>query len=166
MLNFFSVLLLTTRIVSLLTTTGHDPTPDAFVFAQACIESQTPEVSAQRLCAVAFVESRYKFRAVNSGGHCGAWQQAPRWSQMFGDDCWTPDGRLTCRQPGGEGVVCEELMDVYLAARVAARHLTLIEQRRNEDGLGLCRYAGATGERCRHYRTAVARAERHLNSQP
>ncbi len=79
---------------------------------------------------------------------------------MWGDDCYDDAGRLTCRQPGGLGVTCEELVDVTTAARVASRHLTYLTRRYH--GRALCRYAGATGQRCGQYAAAVARAERHL----
>jgi len=134
--------------------------PDAFVFAEVCMDNATPLVSAARLCAVAYVESRLHYRANNSGGHCGAWQQHPMWSGMWGDDCYDDTGRLTCRQPGGLGVACEELVDVTVAARVASRHLHYLTRR--YQGRALCRYAGARGERCTRYVAAVARAERYL----
>lgn len=149
-----TTLLLTLRIAALLT--GTDRLADAPLFASACVRSATPRVSAERLCAVAYVESAYRYRAVNAGGHCGAWQQHPHWSQMWGDDC--ADG---CRQPGGAGVTCEELMDVPTAARVAARHLDYLE-RHPRPRPALCRYAGATGARCEQYTNAVARVESWL----
>ena len=79
---------------------------------------------------------------------------------MWGDDCYDDAGRLTCRQPGGLGVTCEELVDVTTAARVASRHLTYLTRRYHDRAL--CRYAGATGQRCGQYAAAVARAERYL----
>jgi hypothetical protein len=154
-----TTLLLTLRIASLLMATGHDAT-DAHLFAMACTRNATPLVSAERLCAVAFVESKHRARVVNAGGHCGAWQQHPQWSGMWGDDCYDDAGRLTCMQPGGAGVACEELVDVTVAARVASRHLTYLT--RHYHDRALCRYAGATGQRCGRYTAAVARAERHL----
>lgn len=154
-----TTLFLTLRIAALLTSTGHDPT-DSHLFAMACTRNATELVSAERLCAVAFVESKHRYRAHNAGGHCGAWQQHPAWSQMWGDDCYDGDGRLTCRQPGGLGVTCEELMDVTTAARVASRHLHYLTRR--YDRRALCRYAGARGERCTRYVAAVTRAERSL----
>jgi len=154
-------LILTFRLVLMLHAEGH-PYEDAGVFARACVRAETPHVSAETLCAVAYVESKHRFRAVNAGGFCGAWQQHPQWSQMWGDDCWEGNERL-CRQPGGEGVSCAELLDVNLAARVAARHLTYLTQRHGERAL--CRYAGATGERCTRYTTAVARAERLIRRE-
>jgi hypothetical protein len=154
-----TTLLLTLRIASLLMTTGHDAT-DSHLFAMACTRNATPLVSAERLCAVAFVESKHRARVVNAGGHCGAWQQHPMWSGMWGDDCYDAAGRLTCMQPGGAGVACEELVDVTVAARVASRHLTYLTRRHHDRAL--CRYAGARGERCGRYVAAVARAERHL----
>ena len=157
-----TTLLLTLRIASLLMTTGHDAT-DAHLFAMACTRNATPLVSAERLCAVAFVESKHRARVVNGTGHCGAWQQHPRWSQMWGDDCYDDAGRLTCRQPGGLGVTCEELVDVTTAARVASRHLTYLTRRYHDRAL--CRYAGATGQRCRDYTAAVRRIERGLEGR-
>lgn len=141
-------LLLTLRIAALLTVTGHDAT-DAALFAAACVRESTPLVSPERLCAVAYVESKMTYRAVNAGGHCGAWQQHPRWTVDFSDDAGP--------------VSCEELMDVPTAARIAARHLTRLEARPRGQRTPLCRYAGATGERCRNYTLAVARAERRLS---
>lgn len=135
--------------------------PDAFLFAQVCTDNATPLVSAERLCSVAYVESRLNFRAHNAGGHCGAWQQHPTWSGMFGDDCYSDSGQLLCRQPGGLGVECEALMDATLAGRVAARHLHYLT-RRHGSTRSLCRYAGATGERCSRYRNAVMSMERKL----
>ena len=155
----FDIFMLTLRVATLLTVTGHDPA-DAHTFADACMRNATPLVSPERLCAVGFVESKMRYRAHNAGGHCGAWQQHPAWSGMWGDDCYTEDGTLTCRQPGGAGVTCEELMDVTLAARVASRHLHYLTRRHGDRAL--CRYAGARGERCRRYVTAVLRAERAL----
>jgi hypothetical protein len=152
--DVLTTFLLTLRIAALLTTT--DRLQDAPLFASACVRHATPHVSAERLCAVAYVESAYRYAAVNAGGHCGAWQQHPRWSQMWGDDC--ADG---CRQPGGEGVTCEELLDVPTAARVAARHLDYLE-RHPRPRPALCRYAGASGGRCRDYTNAVARVELRL----
>jgi hypothetical protein len=149
-----TALFLTFRIALLLAET--ERVLDAPVFAAACAREATPEVSPARLCAVAFVESRYSYRATNAGGHCGAWQQHPRWSQMWGDDC--AEG---CRQPGGAGVTCGELLDVNLAARVAARHLTYLE-RHPRNRPPLCRYAGASGPRCESYREAVRNVERAL----
>jgi hypothetical protein len=146
--------LLTIRIAILLT--GTQRIEDAPLFASACVRESTAMVSPARLCAVAFVESGYRYRATNRGGPCGAWQQHPQWSQMWGDDC--ADG---CRQPGGEGVTCEELLDVPTAARVAARHLDYLE-RHPRPRPALCRYAGASGGRCRDYTTAVARVELRL----
>ena len=151
--------LLTVRIASMLTSTGHDAT-DSHLYALACTRNATPLVSAERLCAVAYVESKHRARAVNAGGHCGAWQQHPAWSGMWGDDCYDDAGRLTCMQPGGDGVACEELVDVTVAARVASRHLHYLTRR--HQGRALCRYAGARGERCSRYVAAVARAERAL----
>jgi hypothetical protein len=152
-----TTLLLTFRIAILLT--GTQRIEDAPLFASACVRESTAMVSPARLCAVAFVESGYRYRATNRGGHCGAWQQHPQWSQMWGDDC--ADG---CRQPGGAGVTCEELMDVPTAARVASRHLTYLETHpRNRSPL--CRYAGATGQRCRDYTAAVRRIERGLEGR-
>ena len=141
-----TVVFLTIRIAALLTTTGHDAA-DAALFATACVRESTPLVSPERLCAVAYVESKMTYRAVNAGGHCGAWQQHPRWTVDFSDD---------------GPVSCEELMDVPTAARIAARHLTRLEARPRGQRAPLCRYAGATGERCRAYTNAVARAERRL----
>ena len=155
-----TALFLTLRIATLLTTTGHDPV-DAALFATVCTRNATALVSAERLCAVAYVESKHRARVVNAGGHCGAWQQHPAWSGMWGDDCYNDAGRLTCRQPGGMGVTCEELVDVTMAARVAARHLHYLTARHR--GRALCRYAGARGERCTRYVAAVARAERALS---
>jgi len=154
------ILILTLRVAALLTHTGHDPS-DAHLFALACVRHATPSVSAETLCAVAFVESNPRYRAPNAGGHCGAWQQHPQWSQMWGDDCYDDAGHLTCRQPGGLGVSCEELMDVPTAARIAARHLHYLTRRHGDRAL--CRYAGARGERCTRYAAAVTRAERHLS---
>ena len=154
-----TTLLLTLRIASLLMTTGHDAT-DSHLFAMACVRNATPLVSAERLCAVAFVESKHRARVVNAGGHCGAWQQHPMWSGMWGDDCYDDAGRLTCMQPGGAGVACEELVDVTVAARVASRHLHYLTRR--HQGRALCRYAGARGARCSRYVAAVTRAERYL----
>jgi hypothetical protein len=141
-----TTILLTLRIAALLTTTGHDAT-DAALYATVCVRESTPLVSPERLCAVAYVESKMTYRAVNAGGHCGAWQQHPRWTRDFGD---------------AGPVSCEELMDVPTAARVAARHLTRLESRPRGDRTPLCRYAGATGERCRDYTLAVTRAESRL----
>ena len=153
--------LLAIRLALLAIYTGHDPA-DAGRFAEVCVREATHNTSPQRLCAVAWVESRLRYRATNRGGHCGAWQQHPRWSAMWGDDCWQDD-TLTCRQPGGQGVTCEELMDLTLAARVAARHLTYLT-RRYESG-ALCRYAGATGERCVRYAARVVKVERLLSGR-
>lgn len=135
--------------------------PDAFLFAQVCERNATPLVTAERLCSVAYVESRLSYRAHNAGGHCGAWQQHPKWAGMWGDDCYSDSGSLTCRQPGGLGVDCAELLDVTVAGRVAARHLHYLS-RRYGSNRSLCRYAGATGERCSRYRNAVIRMERKL----
>ena len=156
----FTAFLLTLKIAALLTSTGHDAS-DSHLFALACTRNATPLVSAERLCAVAFVESKHRARVVNAGGHCGAWQQHPVWSGMWGDDCYDDAGRLTCMQPGGAGVACEELVDVTVAARVASRHLHYLTRR--HQGRALCRYAGARGERCSRYTAAVARAERALS---
>ena len=135
------------------------PTPhDALLFARACTtEGRRHNVDPALLCAVAWVESRWTYDATNRG-HCGAWQQSPRWSQMWGDDCWK-GAELACRQPGGAGVTCEELVDVPTAARVAARHLSYLQARYPD---ALCRYAGATGERCGRYVEAVERVRRLL----
>jgi hypothetical protein len=143
--------------------TGHDPS-DALLFAETCQREATPLVTAHRLCAVAWVESRLRPRAVNGGGHCGAWQQHPRWSQMWGDDCYTAEGVLTCRQPGGDGVTCGELTgDVNTAGRVAARHLHYLTARYGTGAL--CRYAGATGVRCIRYASRVRKIELMLGGQ-
>jgi hypothetical protein len=141
-----TTILLTLRIAALLTTTGHDAT-DAALFAVACTRNATPLVSAERLCAVAFVESKMHHAAVNASGHCGAWQQHPRWTAALSDD--------------GALLECGELTDVTYAARVAARYLDRLE-RRHHARPPLCRYAGATGERCANYALAVARVELRL----
>lgn len=156
----FDIFMLTIKVLTLLTPTGHDAA-DSHLFALTCARNSTGLVSAERLCAVAFVESRHNYRALNGGGHCGAWQQHPDWSAMWGDDCYDNDGRLTCKQPGGLGLTCGELMDVVTAGRVAARHLHYLTRRHGDRAL--CRYAGARGERCTRYAAAVARAERHLS---
>ena len=141
-----TTILLTLRIAALLTTTGHDAT-DAALFAVACVRESTALVSPARLCAVAFVESKMHHDAVNASGHCGAWQQHPRWTAALSDDGGVMD--------------CGELIDVTYAARVAARYLDRLERRAHARP-PLCRYAGATGERCRNYATAVARVELRL----
>ena len=138
--------LLTLKIASLLTSTGHDAS-DSHLFAMACTRNATELVSAERLCAVAFVESKMHHDAVNASGHCGAWQQHPRWTADFSDD--------------GAQMDCGELTDVTYAARVAARYLTRLEARHHARP-PLCRYAGATGERCRAYTLAVTRVESRL----
>jgi hypothetical protein len=152
-----TVVILMLRIAAILAHT--ERTDDAHLFALACSKEATPHVSAYRLCAVAFVESSFRYDAHNEGGHCGAWQQHPRWSGMWGDDC--AEG---CRQPGGLGVTCEELLDVPTAARVAARHLTYLELHpRNRSAL--CRYAGASGARCESYTHRVLNTERRLRGE-
>lgn len=147
------------RLALLAVVTGHDPS-ETLRFAEVCGREATPYVTAERLCAVAWVESRLRPRVVNSGGHCGAWQQHPRWSQMWGDDCYTNEGTLTCRQPGGAGISCGELTDINTAGRVAARHLHYLTRRYGAGAL--CRYAGATGLRCARYASRVTKIEAYL----
>lgn len=83
------------------------------------------------LIAVAAVESRWSPHAgcTTPGRACGAYQQIPRLSGMWSDDCWSgPD--LICRQPGGAPLSPGELSgDVYLQTRVAARHLSYLRDR-------------------------------------
>ena len=141
--------------LTIATTPGHHATTahDIWTMAHACATEAPPHgLDPALLCAVAWVESRWSYRATN-GHHCGAWQQSPAWSAMWGDDCW--DGStLLCRQPGGAGVDCEELMDVPTAARVAARHLAYLSARYDRP---LCRYSGSTGINCERYEGAVER---------
>jgi len=155
-----SALLLTMRLA--LALAPHDRVADAPLLAAVCERYATPLVSAQLLCSVAFVESKGNGRAVNAGGHCGAWQQHPMWSGMWGDDCYRDNGSRVCRQPGGLGVTCEELTDVTLAGRVAARHLHYLASNPRNRSV-LCRYSGSTGERCTRYTNAVRRIENRLN---
>jgi hypothetical protein len=139
----------------------HARTPhDVWTLANAVESAATPLVSARLLLAVAWVESTWHHNPTTNPNHCGAWQQnpAPDISAMWGDDCW--DGHtVTCRQPGGAGVDCEELTDQFRAAVVAARHLTYTISRRGLIG-GLCRYHGAPAdsERCASYTRRVCGA--------
>lgn len=86
------------------------------------------------LMAVGYVENRWSPDCGRVA--CGPYQQLARYSQMWGDDCWT-DGRLTCRQPGGAGVTSDQLVkDVRLATRVAARHLRYLIRTKKDSALG------------------------------
>ena len=152
----FKTLYLTVRLLALT-----NNAENAYIYADACVRNETENISAERLCAIAHVESRYIFNAVNNSGHCGSWQQHPKWSLMWGDDCYDNYGRLICRQPGGNGLSCEELLDVYVSARVAARHLNYLYRRNNRNYL--CRYAGATGQRCVNYTNSVSRIENEIS---
>ena len=139
----------------------HARTPhDVWTLATAVESAATPLVSARLLLAVGFVESTWHHSPAGNPNHCGTWQQnpAPDISAMWGDDCW--DGHtVTCRQPGGAGVACEELTDQFRAAVIAARHLHYVIERR---GLrrGLCRYLGQPfkSEECADYLGRVCSA--------
>ena len=89
------------------------------------------------MLAVAEVESTWSPRAgcARPGHGCGVYQQVPRWSGMWADECW--DGAtLTCRQPGGAPLSIPELQDVYRATEVAARHLSYLRARYPHSWIG------------------------------
>lgn len=82
------------------------------------------------MLAISEVESTWDRTAGcgHDGRGCGLYQQVPASSQRWGDDCW--DGSTyTCGWRNGEGVSQEELVDVYRATEVAARHLSYLRDR-------------------------------------
>ena len=132
-------LLLTLLALLTLTTAERASTPLDVAITVHAAHAIAPRygVDPLDLLAIAWVESRYIRTAgcAHPGRGCGIYQQVPRWSGMLGDDCW--DGAdLTCRQPGGEGVAAEELLDVYRATETAARAMRLLQSRYGAEWVG------------------------------
>ena len=99
------------------------------------------------LLAVAEVESTWSRTAgcTHDGRGCGLYQQVPASSQRWGDDCWS-GATYTCGWRNGEGVAAGELIDVYRATEVAARHLRYLQDRYPDAWVG----AYNRGPRRRH----------------
>jgi len=87
------------------------------------------------LAATGFHESRYFRDSVSSAGAVGPWQQLPRYSGVFSDDCWE-GSRMICRiYDTLSPIPVSELRDSYTSALVAARHLTYLYNRYSESDL-------------------------------
>lgn len=89
------------------------------------------------MLAVAEVESTWSRTAgcQHDRRGCGVYQQVPASSQRWGDDCWS-GATYTCGWRNGEGVAAAELIDVYRATEVAARHLRYLQDRYPDAPLG------------------------------
>ena len=89
------------------------------------------------LLAVSEVESTWSRTAGcdHDGRGCGLYQQVPASSQRWGDDCWQGP-TYVCAWRNGEGVTREELVDVYRATEVAARHLSYLRDRYPDAWIG------------------------------
>jgi soluble lytic murein transglycosylase-like protein len=93
------------------------------------------------LMATAWRESRMDHSARSSVA-VGAWQQVPRYSGFYVDECWNGSTPI-CRQPGATALTADQILgDLELAARVAARTIHYHTMQTDSTAMALARYNG------------------------
>jgi hypothetical protein len=95
------------------------------------------DIEPELLIAVSFVETRWNYNVPCRNRHsaCGLYQQIPKYSGMWVDECWDDKNQLICRQPGLQPYAAAELLDIYRATRVASRHLSYLRNRYENQAL-------------------------------